>query len=316
MLATNDKQYMDVIRMSSVTDEDGEVDWSAFFQGSSAYQKSYLQEIILSVLEDAESTDDVQRVMFVEEQKVAGAYTASATVARAGEQNDQAPEAQNTGPEVSEEEQKRAAEIAELRLNWSRNFLERGGFQHVLSQVYALDVVGGDRRQIEFMLTLVRVFLTAAFATDTNKDIGGAVKLARKSSSIDDGDTFSKKTKSEPKQDKLQELLRGELGMEILLSTNYARLQQKILELVVSVLQKEQLTLEEKIIVENAISVWVGSSLYRPELFDGFLSFTSGESTAGDLILSGLVFCREDKIRQDFCQGVLALARSIDVGKR
>ena len=128
MLATNDKQYMDVIRMSSVTDEDGEVDWSAFFQGSSAYQKSYLQEIILSVLEDAESTDDVQRVMFVEEQKVAGAYAASAAVARAGEQNDQAPEAQNIGPEVSGEEQKRAAEIAELRLNWSRNFLERGGF--------------------------------------------------------------------------------------------------------------------------------------------------------------------------------------------
>ena len=75
------------------------------------------------------------------------------------------------------------------------------------------------------MLTLVRVFLTAAFATDTNKDIGGAVKLARKSSSIDDSDAFAnKKTKSEPKQDKLQELLRGELGMEILLSTNYARL--------------------------------------------------------------------------------------------
>ena len=76
------------------------------------------------------------------------------------------------------------------------------------------------------MLTLVRVFLTAAFATDTNKDIGGAVKLARKSSSIDDGDAIAnKKTKSEPKQqDMLQELLRGELGMEILLSTNYARL--------------------------------------------------------------------------------------------
>ena len=60
----------------------------------------------------------------------------------------------------------------------------------------------------------------------------------------------------------------------------------------------------------------MGSSLYKPELFDGFLSFTSGDSTAADLILSGLVFCREDKIRQDFCQGVLALARSIDVGKR
>jgi len=36
------------------------------------------------------------------------------------------------------------------------------------------------------MLTLTRVFLTAAFATDTQKDIGHAVKLVRKSSSIDD----------------------------------------------------------------------------------------------------------------------------------
>lgn len=35
------------------------------------------------------------------------------------------------------------------------------------------------------MMTLVRVFLIAAFATDSNKDIGKAVKLARKSSSID-----------------------------------------------------------------------------------------------------------------------------------
>ena len=31
MLATNEKQYMEVIRMNNVTDEDGEVDWNAFF---------------------------------------------------------------------------------------------------------------------------------------------------------------------------------------------------------------------------------------------------------------------------------------------
>ena len=45
---------MEVIRMSNVTDEDGQVDWESFFQGSNAYQKIYLQEIILSVLEDSE----------------------------------------------------------------------------------------------------------------------------------------------------------------------------------------------------------------------------------------------------------------------
>ena len=41
-----------------------------------------------------------------------------------------------------------------------------------MSQIYALDVNNGDLKQTEFMLTLVRVFLTAAFATDSQKDIG------------------------------------------------------------------------------------------------------------------------------------------------
>ena len=75
MLATNEKQYMEVIRMGNVTDENGEVDWTSFFQGSSEYQKCYLQDIILSVLEDSEQNDgNVQRVMFVEEQKIASTY--------------------------------------------------------------------------------------------------------------------------------------------------------------------------------------------------------------------------------------------------
>ena len=96
-----------------------------------------------------------------------------------------------------------------------------------MQQIYALEVNNiGDKKQIEFMLTLVRVFLTAAFATDSHKDIGKAVKLARKSSSIDDNDSLEKRTKkNEEKKDKLQELLHGEYGMEILLSTNYNRLQ-------------------------------------------------------------------------------------------
>ena len=74
------------------------------------------------------------------------------------------------------------------------------------------------------MLTLIRVFLIAAFATDQNKDIGQAVKYARKSSSIDGQEDLDKHTKKPEKKDKLQELLHGELGMEILLSTNYSRL--------------------------------------------------------------------------------------------
>jgi hypothetical protein len=72
-----------------------------------------------------------------------------------------------------------------------------------MSQMYALDFTTGDTKQIEFMLTLVRVFLTAAFATDHNKDIGSAIRLTRKSSSIDDNDTLDSKTKKEVKRDPL-----------------------------------------------------------------------------------------------------------------
>ena len=54
--------------MSDVTSDDGSVDWTTFFQSENAYMKSYLQEIILSILEESEeSGTDVKRIMFVEE---------------------------------------------------------------------------------------------------------------------------------------------------------------------------------------------------------------------------------------------------------
>lgn len=75
-------------------------------------------------------------------------------------------------------------------------------------------------------------------------------------------------------------------------------------------------SLEDKIIIENAITIWVGASLYKPELFDDFRSFNQDGQTAEDFILSGLVFCQEDKTRQDFCAGILALSRAFEPQKR
>ena len=83
MLATNEKRYMEAIGMSKVTGEDGEVDWQAFFKGSNVYEKTYLQEIIMSVLEDSdEGQDQAKRIMFVEEQKIAAAYSAGVGLAK------------------------------------------------------------------------------------------------------------------------------------------------------------------------------------------------------------------------------------------
>lgn len=205
MLATNDKQYMEVIRMSSVTEDDGEVDWSLLSEGTNAYEKTYLQEIILSILEDSEeSNDQVKRIMFVQEQHAGYSMSTTINVPKE-ERKELAPGAAQGDDNKGEEEARRQAESTELRLNWSRNFLEKGGFQYILQKIYSLDVTSQDKKQIEFMLTLARVFLTAAFATDTQKDIGQAIRLARKSSSIDDGDTLDKKAvqRKEDKKDKL-----------------------------------------------------------------------------------------------------------------
>ena len=43
MLATNEKQYLEVMSMENVTDgETGQVDWTTFFKGNNQYQKTYL----------------------------------------------------------------------------------------------------------------------------------------------------------------------------------------------------------------------------------------------------------------------------------
>ena len=130
MLSTNEKQYLDIIEMGQVTDEDGEVDWASFFEGSSIYQKTYLQQIILSVLEDSEdSGDEVKRIMFVLESKVTAA---SYQISRRQENRGEDPAGPASEDQLSPEEQERQEKIAQLRLNWSRNFLEKGGLQFIM----------------------------------------------------------------------------------------------------------------------------------------------------------------------------------------
>ena len=58
-----------------------------------------------------------------------------------------------------------------------------------------------------------------------------------------------------------------------------------------TILQQNTFSIEQKIIIENAITIWVGATLYKPELFNDFKAFTLNGSSAEDLILSGLVFC-------------------------
>ena len=64
-------------------------------------------------------------------------------------------------------------------------------------------------------------------------------------------------------------------------------------------------SLHDKIIVENALALWTGCILHDPSLFKEFMLWKnqnqdSAIKNADDFVLSGLLFCPEEKIRLDF----------------
>jgi hypothetical protein len=99
--------------------------------------------------------------------------------------------------------------------------------------------------------------------------------------------------------------------MEVLLSTDYKGLQSKILTLLHYVLMKEDTVVEDKTIIENALSLWIGCVLYEPSLMDDFISFKVGDYGAIDLILQGVVFNKSDKIKHEFMTTLWAIAKNL-----
>jgi len=63
------------------------------------------------------------------------------------------------------------------------------------------------------------------------------------------------------------------------------------------------MTFEEKLIVENALSLWVGCILHKRELLNDFYEFQSD-----DFILTGLLYCNQDKVREEFKQSLSQLS--------
>ena len=63
------------------------------------------------------------------------------------------------------------------------------------------------------------------------------------------------------------------------------------------------MTFEDKLIIENALSLWVGCILHNNELLNDFYSINSD-----DFILSGLLYCSQDKVREEFKNSLSQLA--------
>ena len=69
--------------------------------------------------------------------------------------------------------------------------------------------------------------------------------------------------------------------------------------------------LEEKLIVDNALNLWMACVIFEPRLFD---SFRAGKEigSADDFILYGLLLCPIEKIRQSFSHVFSCIANRLD----
>ena len=69
---------------------------------------------------------------------------------------------------------------------------------------------------------------------------------------------------------------------------------------------------EDKLIIENALSLWLVCVLHKPSLLNDFYSFKQGEDlTADQFILTGLLLCPIPKIREEFKQNLGMLCRKV-----
>lgn len=186
-----------------------------------------------------------------------------------------------------------------MRLNWAKNFLERGGFSFILKHFVEKEITQEalsdltTLKDFEFLLVMMRVFLTAAFP-DEEHHIAKAVALVRKSSSVNEDDEIISK-KENPPQDQLKSLLSQGPGMLILMEVNFEDLVEKLLKLVICILAKPVIQVQDKLTVENALSLLVGCLLYEPSLGKYLVT-----EQCAELLLAGLVHTRHEKVKQDF----------------
>ena len=99
------------------------------------------------------------------------------------------------------------------------------------------------------------------------------------------------------------------MGLEIIESVDYSVLQRKLLSVTSQVLKKQKLIFEDKLIVDNALNLWVGCLLHSDNLFNEFLESKDLDVKSDEFLLTGLLYCPYETVREEFRQSLGALCR-------
>jgi hypothetical protein len=120
-----------------------------------------------------------------------------------------------------------------------------------------------------------------------------------------------KTAKGAGKEDPILVLMRQPEGTEIMLSTNFDQLFDKLLDLLSVMLSKTNMIFEDKIVIENALSIIVGILMFKKNYYPKFTGFQSTKSQTvrniEEVIITGLL-CSEEKVRADFGQSLNVLS--------
>jgi hypothetical protein len=176
---------------------------------------------------------------------------------------------------------------SELRSQWAKDFVGQGGFQHILNDFMTCSAPFDDGSQSEdtadslelkyvaFMLHLLRTFTTAAFAGSDARILQGGLSSGQS-----------------------QLLLGDQIAQEIDALVDYSALQQKVLSVTSQVLRKSKLVFEDKLIVENALNLWVCVLLHRGDLFREFAEPLDQAVKSDEFLLEGLLYCPYKTVRE------------------
>jgi len=92
--------------------------------------------------------------------------------------------------------------------------------------------------------------------------------------------------------------MEGPFGVRIIEQIDYKLVVQRILTIISQIIKKPQMILEDKLIIENALSLLVSCILHKNALLEIFYGFSSESfKELGDLLLAGLLLCPQEKVR-------------------
>ena len=114
------------------------------------------------------------------------------------------------------------------------------------------------------------------------------------------------------KIEQLAQQLKGEIGNRMLSVIDFDQLQLIVLQSVASLIAQDDIDFDEKKIIENSLSLWLGCVLHNPQILDNFFTFSCSEfADVKSFMLRGILYPSLFKIREEFLHTLFMFATKI-----